>query len=346
MPAAMNMVREALGEHAIILSTSHKGKGPVTITAAVDEDAEDAPPPKASTPRREAAPARPIQQNNEQADQLRYDMQEVLRFHNVPELFIAKIIQQASDKDLASFLALQNASRAPNHSDQDAQRLLSHGIEKLLSGFFEFMPLDFSTAGMRLMLVGPPGIGKTLTVAKIAAKLVMEEDAGPKALTVITTDNKRAGGFEQLQSLTNILGVELQAANDAGELKTLLSACKPRSRVLIDTAGCNPYDASEIAELKAYTKFGNIEPVMVLPAGGDSLESIDVVEAFMALPIERMLITRADTARRFGGILAAAASHKLAFCQSSSSSSIIDSLSPLDAGDLAGLLLNYKTYKH
>jgi flagellar biosynthesis protein FlhF len=332
MPAAMTMVREALGDAAIILKTSNKGKGNVTITAAVDDRDDDAPvKPSAATP---SAP-KAIRHNNEQSDQLRFDMQEVLRFHNVPEHFISKIMQQATDKELAAFQALKDIS-----ASRDSSFLLRRGMEKLMAGFFHYDPLDFTAPGTRLMLVGPPGIGKTLTIAKIAARLVMEDE--PRALSIITTDNKRAGGFEQLQSLTNIMGVQLQAADNADELATLLKACKPRMRVLIDTAGCNPYDREEMQELKHYASLAHIEPVMVLPAGGDSLEAIDIVEAFMDMPIERLLITRTDTAKRFGGIIAAAASHKLAFCHSSSSSSIVDSLHSVDASDLAGLLLNYK----
>lgn len=338
MPAAMAMVREALGDNAVILNTSHKGKGPVTITAAIDEDADipaAAPPTaKRSTP----SPEKPIQRNNEQADQLRYDLQEVLRFHNLPELFIAKIMQLATDRELAAFQALQSISPAA----RDSGKLLQLGLEKLLDAYFAFQPLDFATPGSRIMLVGAPGIGKTLTIAKMAAKLVMDDKKNGSGITVVTTDNKRAGGFEQLNSLTSIMGIELKAADDTKELKAILNACQPHTRVLIDTAGCNPYEPSEIKELKQLASLAGIEPVMVLPAGADSMESIDTVEAFTTLPIERLLVTRADTAKRFGGVLAAAASHKLAFCHTSNSSSIIDSLNPLGAHDLAGLLLNYK----
>lgn len=343
MPAAMALVRDSLGDDAIILSTTHKNKGSVTITAAVDED-DDLPvddssaPQRAETePRHISNPPQAMRANNEQADQLRYDMQEVLRFHNVPELYIAKIMQQASDKELAAFQVLKDASES-----RDSGYLLRRALEKVMAGYFHFYPIDFKAPGTRLMLVGAPGIGKTSTIAKIAARLVMEEDNGQKNLTVITTDNKRAGGFEQLQSLTKIMGVRLLAANDPAELEQLLSECKPRMRILIDTAGCNPYDPEEIEALHAYADVSKCEPVMVLPAGGDSLESIDIVEAFMELPIERLLVTRADTAKRFGGIIAAAASHRLSFCHHSSSSSIVDSLHPVDAAALAGLLLNYK----
>ena len=105
----------------------------------------------------------------------------------------------------------------------------------------------------------------------------MEKHPG---LAVITTDSKRAGGIEQLQAFTNILDLPLKVATSRKELARITSKRCRNMRVLIDTAGCNPYDKAEMKELKDYAIDG-IEPVLVLPAGGDSLEAIDIAEAFM-----------------------------------------------------------------
>ncbi len=83
------------------------------------------------------------------------------------------------------------------------------------------------------MLIGPPGIGKTLTIARIAAKLTMDK----QSLLVITTDNKRAGGIEQLQAFTNILGHPLKVAPSRAALAQYLKSAKKQTHVLIDTAG-------------------------------------------------------------------------------------------------------------
>ncbi len=191
---------------------------------------------------------------------------------------------------------------------------------------------------MRLMLIGTPGIGKTLTIAKLATKLAMDK----QSLSVITTDNSRAGGIEQLQAFTSILDVELQVANGRNEIESIIKSLPPRTCVLIDTAGCSPYDHTEFQELKTIATMENIEPVLVIPAGGDSLEAIDMIEIFNTLPIRRLLVTRADATRRFGGILSAAAAHGLGFCNISRSSSIMDSVQPLEPTLLAQMLLKYK----
>ena len=121
-----------------------------------------------------------------------------------------------------------------------------------------------------------------------------------------------------------------------------IKALPKDSDIIIDTAGCNPYDSKEMLALKKLVAQSGVEPIMVLPAGGDSSETIDIVEAFSDFSIKRLLITRADTTRRFGSILSAAAAHKLAFCNISTSSSIVNSLEPMDGNVLAQMLLRYQ----
>lgn len=322
---AMQLVRKALGDDAIILSTKESVNGVpcITVTAAIDNDApqiEKLNPTVLST-----------EQSTPDTDNLRFEIQNVLRFHNLPELFITKLMQKATNQSLASIVALHRIS-----GNKNARDLQHMALEKILAAFFGFEALPLEHQNVRLMLVGPPGAGKTLTIAKMAARLSMD---GQK-LTVITTDNKRAGGIEQLEAFTRILGLELKVATSKKELTHHLESAYPRT--IIDTAGCNPFDHQESLELQEYASLPGIEPVLALPAGGDALEVIDAVETFAMLPIRRLLVTRTDTARRFGGILAAAATHNLALSNTSHSPSIMDTLPAIEPGMLAKLLLRYQ----
>ncbi len=331
MPTAMQMVRDALGDNAIILATDSKGGRQVTLTAAVEPDDEfklSSPSPlgrgrgDGNIPEPRAPAPEPL------TNDIKFELQNILRFHNLPEIFIARLLQKITPADFLDVISKRRGS----------EELFRPALEKLLARNFVFDPLRFSTQDMRIMLVGTPGIGKTLTIAKLATKLAMDK----QSVAVITTDNSRAGGVEQLQAFTSILGIELQTANTRSELEKILKQLQPRTRVLIDTAGCSPYDESGLAELKSIATIENIEPVMVLQAGGDSMEAIDTVEIFGTLPIRRLLVTRADTTRRFGGVLAASIAHGLGFCNISRSSSITDSLQMLEPQMLAHMLLKYK----
>jgi flagellar biosynthesis protein FlhF len=331
IPAAMEMVREALGENAIILSTGKHNGVSVSITAAIDAADEMEEQQQIAVGENAAPVTRPNFNQPSPTHDLRFEIQTILRFHNLPEMFVSRMVQKVSETDLTAAVALHKISGA-----RDARHLHLLAMEKLMAAFFAFEPLAFDNPNLRIMLMGAPGAGKTLTIAKLAARLAMDK----KPLTVITTDNKRAGGIEQLKAFTDILGLELQIAPSRTELSKLIADAK--SRILVDTAGCNPYEQEELKELEALATVGGIEPILVLPAGGDSMEAVDAIETFSAIPIKRVLVTRADTARRFGSILASAATHGLAFANASHSASIIDPLHPADATLLAELLLRYQ----
>lgn len=326
MPSVLKLVRKELGEHAVILNTEilKNGSG-VTVSAAIDQDEDpiDLTPVFTSAPR-----------NNSDLVQLQDDIRNILHFHNVPELFIAKLLQKTSEKELNSLAALHKIS-----SKRDENQLMRLTLEKLMNNYFTISPLPFVTHSLRIMLIGPSGMGKTLTIAKMAARLTMDK----QPVIVITADNKRAGGVEQLQAFTQILGLPLQVVATTKELRQLVQKIPRNTHVLIDTAGCNPFDKNDMKEVASLTGVETVEPILTLSAGGDSLDAIDMAESFARLPIRRLLVTRTDTARRYGGIICAAAAHGLQFCQMSNSSSIVDALQPVNGGTLAQLLLQYQT---
>lgn len=326
MPAAIELVRRALGEDAIIIASDRLNGKTITVTAAVEEEEEifQAQPLNGNASYR-------AESHDSDADAIRFEMQNALRFHNLPELFLARLMQKAADADLASIMALHRVGGG------GAQNLHRLAMEKLLAACYRFEPLEF-TSGARVLIAGPHGAGKTLTVAKLAARLAM--DRAP--LTVIAADNRRAGGVEQLAAFTGILGIELKTADSPAALRRRLDEMPPGTRALIDSAGCNPFNAAEFEELQELAAQDRVETVLALPAGGDSLEAIDMLEQFAALPLRRLIVTRADSARRFGNVLAAAAAHNLAFANVGASASVVDTPQPFDAALLARLLLRYQ----
>lgn len=328
MPSAMKLVREALGDNAIILATDAKaGNRLVSVTAAVEEE-EIGKRDEARWMREEKFSRPSSIPPHPSHDDIRFELQNILRFHNLPEILVAKLLQKLNTSDIEEIM----------RGKRSLEDSIRPSLERLLSRNFVFEPLRFSSVDMRLMLIGTAGIGKTLTIAKLATKLAMDK----QSLAVITTDNSRAGGIEQLQAFTSILGVDLQIANDREELESILKSLPARTRVLIDTAGCSPYNNNEFLELKSIATIAGIEPILVLPAGGDSLEAIDMLEVFSELPIKRILATRVDAARRYGGILSAACVHGLSFCNISRTSSVMDSIQSLEPSILAQMLLKYK----
>lgn len=319
---AMTQIRTAMGEDAVIISTTRDpvGKG-VTVTAAMESDDPIAFEEDFVAPNGIANDSAPVPRNEEA--KVFIELKAILAYHSVPAAVTDRLL------DTAQMLNFE-----PDATFEGIRKTL----RKILEATFQFLPLPLNRSGFRIMLVGAPGVGKTMTIAKMAAQMVMDK----KNVTIITTDTKRAGGVEQLQAFTDILGLELKVAENRAELRQIMQECAEDERVLIDSAGTNPYDAKELKELGEFLGVGNVEPVLAMPAGGDAQEAAHFARAFGFTHAKRMLFTRADISRRYGSILSAAASGDYAFCNSSSSAKVIGEYRAVDADYLSTLLMQYR----
>lgn len=312
MSHAMEMIRDILGEDAIIIASARSPSGGVIVTAATEQEV-----PLHSEemfPAHHDAPTTSIPTLSA--------LEAILRFHAPSDETTAKLL------DTARFLSLQGKD-------------IRTDLTRLMAACFQYAPLPLDQENYTIMLVGAPGTGKTMTIAKMASQSVMDN----RKPVVITTDNKRAGGVEQLSAFTTILGLELHVADNRGELWRVLREYAPHHRILIDTGGVNPFNAAEVRELAEYIKLDrSIEPVLVSAAGSDSGEADDMARTFAPLGVHRLLITRVDAARRYGSVLTTALSGKLALTHASNSSRVVGEFANLDPIMLAELLLRYQTH--
>ena len=191
-----------------------------------------------------------------------------------------------------------------------AARLVAERVEDALAREFRFTDLPDGTE-RPLLLAGPPGAGKTLTAGKLATRAVL---AGTPPL-LVTTDAKRAGATEQLAAFARILGLSIAVAQTPAALAKALSGRAPGQPVLIDTAGGDPFDATEAAFLVSMVRAADAEVIAVLPAGLDADEAAELARAYALLGSRLMVPTRLDQARRLGSVLAAAWSGPLAFAE-------------------------------
>ena len=186
-----------------------------------------------------------------------------------------------------------------------------------------------------VLLVGPPGAGKTVSLAKLATRFVM---AG-QPLRLITADTVRAGAIEQLEAFARVLQLPLARAESAARLPPLTAAAKPGETVLIDTPGINPYSAGDRRELASLIAESGGEPVLVLPAGGDAIDTLEMARIFRDLGASRFIVTRLDMAQRVGSIIACAEALPLAFAEAGIAPDIATGLAAFNPVVLARLVL-------
>jgi flagellar biosynthesis protein FlhF len=381
MKQAMELIREELGDSAVILSSNKStlGKG-VSVTVAQDslddEDDDDAydhaqasayasPQRHASTPlsapRHAPSPitssasftskpataphkptAKPAPRAHPHYVMRDRDLEESLDsgFALMPDYIIRDVedtLYRHGTGGQFTDVILNALRRVPAPRDTSPESM-RYVLAECIRQSCRFVTIPYTQTGLRMMTVGTPGAGKTLMIAKLAARIVQ---AG-QHVHVITTDFKRAGGVEQLASFTDILGIQLHVANTRAELKDILTSIPQHERVLMDSAGANPYDFQELKELSEFAGLMGVEPVLVFPAGGDPAEASEVAHAFSFLGVERMIITRTDLARRYGSLLTAAHSAGLAFSYITGTEQVLGECNHLTPETLAAMLLSYK----
>jgi flagellar biosynthesis protein FlhF len=187
-----------------------------------------------------------------------------------------------------------------------------------------------------LLLVGPPGAGKTLSAARLATRYVM----GGASPTVITADGKRAGADEQLAAFTRLLNLSLLLAPDAVTLARALARPRPAGPVIIDCPGSDPFQDTDQTEIQAFAATAQATVALVLPAGLDAEESADLAQAYAQAGATHLIATRLDLARRFGGILTAAHTARLVLAEAGIGPGAADGLIPFTPDLLASRLLS------
>lgn len=204
-------------------------------------------------------------------------------------------------------LAKTLASHA-NDSD-DLETAWRHSLGSLANQI-DIQQDDIINTGGIYALVGPTGVGKTTTVAKIAARCALKH--GAKNVALITTDCYRIGGQEQLRTYARILGIPVRVAKTHQELSDALNDLLDRRFILVDTAGMNQRDmqlTEKFAVLKQQSP--RIKNYLTLSATTQSSVLNDIINAFSHLELSGCILTKTDETNSLGGAISALIQHQL-----------------------------------
>ncbi len=203
-------------------------------------------------------------------------------------------------------------------------------------------PIHVESGRRRLVaLVGPTGVGKTTTIAKLAANFRLREK---KRVGLITVDTYRIAAVEQLRTYADIIDLPMHVVSTPREMRDAVNSLSSMDLVLLDTAGRSPHDDVKIQELKSFlleAAADEVHLVLSATAGAASLEK--TAKQFAAVGTTHLLLTKLDEAAGLGHLLPLLSTRKLPLSYLTDGQSVPDDISPADAGRLACGVLGLDT---
>jgi flagellar biosynthesis protein FlhF len=333
MRTAFSMVRDEQGPNAVILSNRRIDGGGVEVIAATDYDEalvrQAVRTATVAAPKVEPvieAPKAVEEPKNEMRDLWTHDpnLAEVRRELNAMRQVIAREVGRFSEdrlrdnpvrahalEELMEYgcendLARSIATLIPKNADQRRARGLQLGI--LAKSLLVTKQEPIENGGV-IALIGPTGVGKTTTLAKLAARYARAHSARDVAL--ITTDVYRIGAREQLYTYGRLLGMPVVEAADEAALGEALQRLKDYKLVLIDTAGLSQRDSTLVNQLSWLAKYPQISSYLVMPANAQTRDLDEVIHRFGIAKPKGAILTKLDETGRLGSALSLTIRRKL-----------------------------------
>ena len=170
-------------------------------------------------------------------------------------------------------------------------------------------PLRVQTNSHVIALIGPTGVGKTTTVAKLAAKHAIELK---KKVALISLDSYRVGAAEQLKIYARAISIPIRTVTTLSGFKTALKEFRKFDLILVDTPGFNPGKQNEINDLKAYLECDvPIGVHLVLSTGSKESDLFNTLKRLNALAVQNLIFTKLDESRTYGNLINLLMKHPL-----------------------------------
>ncbi|WP_419883844.1 flagellar biosynthesis protein FlhF [Peribacillus sp. B-H-3] len=330
MSEAMKQIREELGSDAVILNSKPLFSGgflglfkkrSIEVIAAADPDSSSLQARKQKERKQPAAPkaddsmaAKPLAPQQPQPDVVKelanlksliLKMQSKDSQKNFPqplrEIWDALCRQEVDEAILAEVMEklVHRWQEAGGGIPEEKlnQYMKEALLDKMPSGAFDASNFEKKY----ITIVGPTGVGKTTTLAKIAAECILKQN---KKVAFITTDTYRIAAIDQLKTYAKILNVPIEVAYNLEDFRKAAERFSHYDAVFIDTAGRNFRNAQYVSDLKDIIDFSyDTESYLVLSLTSKQKDMEDIYKQFSAIPIKQLIFTKADETATYGAML-------------------------------------------
>lgn len=367
---AMRKAKQEMGNDAIILHTRHvKKQGirgffshpQVEVTVAIDDTLRvnmdrirDMLPLLLQQGQVEQTAAAP-QPSNLEDSQLMEELQklkqiiaeiktkmfevEVLKgISDQVQVFFHTLVENNVDKDIAVKIATQVEARLPRGQNHDPAWALEVCLHCIQDCFPPIKPLaDEERRGRLVFLVGPTGVGKTTTIAKLAANMTFVEH---KNVALVTLDTYRIAAVEQLKTFAEIMDIAISVAYTPHELREAVDQFAYNDYIFVDTAGRSPYNYEHLEELRQCVSLVRPqEVILVMSLTTPSSELINIHHKFSPIGIDKVILTKLDETRTHGQLLNLVCEVKKPIAYITNGQNVPDDIIVPDTWELAKMLL-------
>lgn len=342
MQNALAQVKGVLGRDAIILHTRKFRKGgifgffskeEVEVTAAIDTLVATMPK-KTVEPRSEGVAVQ----------------SELATMRDLLERVVAKIPQGSepspildllTNNDIDLHIAEKIISDLPadyKKFDVGSLELRQLIIAQIQTCFQRVEGIKIPEKGRKVVaFFGPTGVGKTTTIAKLAAKFAIQEGY---QVALVTADTYRISAVEQLKTYSDIMGIPIHVVYAADELKAVLDSNQEKQLILIDTAGRSPHNNDQLDELKNLLQIDNaIEKYLVLSATTKYKDALDIVKKFSVCVPHKVIFTKIDETRNIGTVVNLLYQSPMSLSYVTNGQNVPDDIELVDPNKLTKLIL-------
>lgn len=333
---AIPMIKKDLGTDALILNTKKVKTGgflgffkteKLEVIAAVETKAPEKAKVKAEAKPKQKQPVKTaktqqatvipfqqreaIQKNDPMTEELMSEIKGIKQFMlqvmEEDRLPVAlkglnkRLMEQGISKEIQSELyakLITALEQNPKMSESEIREFARTEIIEMI-GFHQPAPVDKNPE--IICFIGPTGVGKTTTIAKIAADFMLRED---KKVGLITSDTYRIAAVEQLKTYAGILNIPIEVVESASELTHAMEVLSDCDIVLMDTAGRNYQQKQYIEELEALLSDKNkVQINLVLSLTSKYEDMKKIVDNFQTIVMDELLLTKMDETSSSGAIL-------------------------------------------